>query len=187
MCKCVMLIVVALAPLLHCMQSEQTCAEAPAVKTAALMQLRTQPSSPSFNRSSGHRFGSASCPCVGFDNISGSTIVLSGSTKLQYPADVGAHCEAWDNDREPFSCKENQHPGVGKGWCAQQWCFVDLAIVICPRSPKLQPICQMAGTRASPCTTPMRLAEETSTAALKQRTSKRRSPCGLCVRRMSMT
>lgn len=136
MCKCAMLTVAALASLAHGMQSEQTCPEAPAVKTAALMQLRTQASSPSFNRSSGHRFGSASCPCIGFDNISGSTLVLSGSTKLQYPADVGAHCAAWDDDRDPFSCKDNQHPGIGKGWCAQQWCFVDPCNCDLPLEPK---------------------------------------------------
>merc|ERR1719220_421208 len=41
-----------------------------------------------------------------------------------YPADVGAHCEAWDDNRH-VRCKEGAAPGAGKGWCAQSWCYVN--------------------------------------------------------------
>lgn len=72
------------------------------------------------------KFGDASCPCVGLDNTSGHTlVVVNGTRRTRYPADLGAHCEAWDDGREPISCQEGQNPGKGHGWCAQQWCFVD--------------------------------------------------------------
>eukprot|EP00931_Biecheleriopsis_adriatica_P021251 TRINITY_DN1394_c0_g1_i6.p1 TRINITY_DN1394_c0_g1~~TRINITY_DN1394_c0_g1_i6.p1 ORF type:complete len:624 (+),score=112.37 TRINITY_DN1394_c0_g1_i6:925-2796(+) len=71
-------------------------------------------------------FGSPKCPCVGLDNITGVTVVVvNGTTKVNYPADLGARCMAWDDGVEPLSCMEGQSPGLGAGWCAQQWCFVD--------------------------------------------------------------
>jgi len=72
------------------------------------------------------KFGAPSCPCVAIDNITGNTVVMVNSTtKAYYPADLGAHCSAWDDDREPLSCKQGQKPGKNHGWCAQEWCFVD--------------------------------------------------------------
>jgi hypothetical protein len=50
--------------------------------------------------------------------------VHNGSETIEYPADMGAHCEAWD-DNVISDCKEGETPGKGKDWCAQSWCYVD--------------------------------------------------------------
>jgi len=70
-------------------------------------------------------YGNHKCPCIGIDNITGSTTVVVHNTPVQYPADAGAHCAAWDDGREPLSCLEGGSPGGGRGWCAQSWCYVD--------------------------------------------------------------
>jgi len=70
-------------------------------------------------------YGNPKCPCIGIDNITGSTTVVLHGTPVQYPADAGAHCAAWDDGREPLSCLEGGTPGGGHGWCAQSWCYVD--------------------------------------------------------------
>jgi len=71
-------------------------------------------------------FGNNKCPCIGLDNITGvTTALILGRLHAHYPADLGAHCAAWDNGMHPISCKEHQEPGMGNAWCAQQWCFVD--------------------------------------------------------------
>lgn len=106
------------------LSEESSCsstAGAPA-KSLGLMQFRKETSlakAPS-------RLGDAKCPCIGIDNINGSTtVVVGGSTRTKYPADTGAHCEAWDDAREPASCLDGQVPGAGHGWCSQPWCYVD--------------------------------------------------------------
>lgn len=78
-------------------------------------------------------YGSNDCPCIGIDGLEGETWVqlkwpLIGEP---YPADLGAHCEAWDNNRHP-KCKDEADegfvkggPGKGEGWCASRWCYVD--------------------------------------------------------------
>lgn len=78
-------------------------------------------------------YGSSKCPCVGIDGLEGETMVqlkwpLIGES---YPADLGAHCEKWDNGRHP-KCKDEDEkgfakggPGKNKGWCAEPWCYVD--------------------------------------------------------------
>lgn len=76
-------------------------------------------------------FGDTRCPCIGFDNIGGQTMVelpIEDSTgKVEtrvaaYPADLGARCEAWDQGRHP-SCTgpEKDRPS----WCGNNWCIVD--------------------------------------------------------------
>lgn len=79
--------------------------------------------------SDGVHYGDERCPCIGFDNIEGETLLMverKGKDPLEvsYPADLGARCEAWDDDRH-FLCKKGAKPGLGKGWCAQHWCYVD--------------------------------------------------------------
>jgi hypothetical protein len=74
-------------------------------------------------------YGDTRCPCIGFDNIEGDTIVqaeMSHGEKVEvsYPADLGARCEAWDNNRLP-QCQRGAKPGSDELWCAQQWCYVD--------------------------------------------------------------
>jgi len=87
---------------------------------------------------SGAHYGSKKCPCVGFDNVDGkTTVTIDKDTSADYPADLGARCEAWDNKRHPHSCTaEDQDPGKGKGWCAQQWCYVDPCNCDIPVLPK---------------------------------------------------
>lgn len=61
-------------------------------------------------------FGNENCPCIGIDNLNGTTEVTAGT----YPADLGARCEAWDADRHE-DCKGDEPAD----WCADQWCYVD--------------------------------------------------------------
>jgi len=87
---------------------------------------------------SGASYGNPKCPCVGFDNVEGTTVVsLDKTTTHPYPADLGARCEAWDNNRHPTSCKDSsQDPGLDKGWCADAWCYVDPCNCDIPVEPK---------------------------------------------------
>lgn len=42
-------------------------------------------------------FGDPKCPCVGFDNLDGKTLVTFENGAVgSYPSDLGARCEAWD-------------------------------------------------------------------------------------------
>jgi len=71
-------------------------------------------------------FGDTRCPCIGFDNIEGSTMVeleVEGDEKMSvsYPADLGARCEAWDQAKHPSCSGDGKKPG----WCKQRWCLVD--------------------------------------------------------------
>lgn len=73
-----------------------------------------------------NKYGYSRCPCIGLDNIKGYTPVHIGDTWVNYPADMGAHCEAWDDGRHPTRCmNETQNPGKGRSWCGQAWCYVD--------------------------------------------------------------
>eukprot|EP00933_Yihiella_yeosuensis_P007570 TRINITY_DN11265_c0_g1_i1.p1 TRINITY_DN11265_c0_g1~~TRINITY_DN11265_c0_g1_i1.p1 ORF type:complete len:410 (-),score=87.77 TRINITY_DN11265_c0_g1_i1:484-1713(-) len=71
-------------------------------------------------------YGNPKCPCIGLSIREGTTEVrINDKVKAIYPADFGASCQAWDNDRNPVSCKDGQKPGKDNGWCAEQWCYVD--------------------------------------------------------------
>lgn len=82
----------------------------------------------------GHHYGESKCPCVGFDNVEGTTEVQVGSGKTaSYPADLGARCEAWDEGRNPEFCKgDSPEP-----WCKEQWCYVDPCKCDLPVIPKI--------------------------------------------------
>jgi len=65
--------------------------------------------------------GSAGCRCVGIDEIEGKTTVSLGDGETKaHAADVGAHCEAWEDGWHP-DCKGSSPPA----WCTQKWCYVD--------------------------------------------------------------
>jgi len=68
--------------------------------------------------------GSAKCPCIGINGLDGDMSLNIVGSKVAYPADLGSRCTAWDNNRHPL-CKKGGSPGVGEGWCAQKWCYVD--------------------------------------------------------------
>lgn len=61
-------------------------------------------------------YGDTRCPCIGFDRVEGETMVtFTNGTEVAYPADLGARCEAWDDDRNP-SCKDDvANPLVASG------------------------------------------------------------------------
>jgi len=65
-----------------------------------------------------HNYGNNKCQCVGIDEVEGTTVAtLADKSKVNYPADLGARCEAWDL---------NEHPKCpGESWCEQKWCYVD--------------------------------------------------------------
>jgi len=71
--------------------------------------------------SGGGYYGSSDCPCVGIDEVEGHTTAIVQHEKkavsLDFPADLGAHCDAWDNDKHP-ACPKND-------WCKKKWCYVD--------------------------------------------------------------
>lgn len=66
------------------------------------------------------KYGSSKCPCVGIDNLEGTTEMHYGNQIFSYPADVGGRCNAWENGVHP-DCKGFEAPG----WCHQHWCYVD--------------------------------------------------------------
>eukprot|EP00933_Yihiella_yeosuensis_P080052 TRINITY_DN93458_c0_g1_i1.p1 TRINITY_DN93458_c0_g1~~TRINITY_DN93458_c0_g1_i1.p1 ORF type:complete len:367 (-),score=97.61 TRINITY_DN93458_c0_g1_i1:88-1188(-) len=66
-------------------------------------------------------FGNPDCPCIGIDNLEGKTLALTSKGYVDYPADLGSRCEAWDAGVNP-DCKGD---AKGKGWCAEKWCYVD--------------------------------------------------------------
>jgi len=72
----------------------------------------------------GVHYGDSRCPCIGFDNLQGETMVQlwhDGKMKdVSFPADLGARCEAWDADTAP-ACRD----GEEAGYCSQKWCYVD--------------------------------------------------------------
>jgi len=104
--------------------------------TTTTITTTTAPHAPSLNTSAS-MYGFLDCPCVGLDNLSGvTTVVVNGTLKVEYPADLGAHCATWDNGLEPVSCQDGQDPGEGNGWCAQKWCFVDPCNCNIPVKPK---------------------------------------------------
>mmetsp|Transcript_50978 Transcript_50978/g.147104 ORF Transcript_50978/g.147104 Transcript_50978/m.147104 type:complete len:376 (+) Transcript_50978:92-1219(+) len=77
-------------------------------------------------------FGDTKCPCIGFDGIAGETLVaFEDGRNASYPADLGARCEAWDDDHHP-ECKD----GAGPDFCKQQWCYVDSCNCDLPVLPK---------------------------------------------------
>jgi len=71
--------------------------------------------------SAGGRHGKPDCACIGIDELEGTTTIhlKDGKKKVdvEFPADLGSHCEAWDIKKNP-SCP-------GASWCKQEWCYVD--------------------------------------------------------------
>eukprot|EP00429_Kryptoperidinium_foliaceum_P136239 CAMPEP_0176272188 /NCGR_PEP_ID=MMETSP0121_2-20121125/45586_1 /TAXON_ID=160619 /ORGANISM="Kryptoperidinium foliaceum, Strain CCMP 1326" /LENGTH=338 /DNA_ID=CAMNT_0017612355 /DNA_START=45 /DNA_END=1061 /DNA_ORIENTATION=- len=95
-------------------------------------------------------FGDARCPCIGFDELDGETVVaFSNTTSAKYPADLGARCEAWDDKRHP-DCKEGGDPGEGEGFCEEKWCYVDSCHCDLPVLPKLATYVPEASYRGKP-------------------------------------
>jgi len=80
-------------------------------------------------RALGGLYGSAKCPCVGLDNVKGAVTADCSGTKIVYPAEFGASCGAWEQDRHP-DCelgtdRNFTRDGEVPAWCDQPWCYVD--------------------------------------------------------------
>jgi len=65
-------------------------------------------------------YGEDACPCVGIDNLKGYYSAQLDYYHVQYKAETGASCEAWDNGKHP-DCRSSNPPQ----WCKQSWCYVD--------------------------------------------------------------
>lgn len=64
--------------------------------------------------------GKNKCPCVGIDNLKGYYAIQQDYYHVQYPAEAGASCAAWEDGMHP-KCRD----GAGPSWCKQKWCYVD--------------------------------------------------------------
>merc|ERR1719326_1975579 len=65
-------------------------------------------------------YGEDACPCVGVDNLKGYFALQVEFYHVQYPAEMGASCDAWESGRHP-QCRDSPSPT----WCSQSWCYVD--------------------------------------------------------------
>lgn len=68
----------------------------------------------------GPSYGDNKCRCVGMDNLKGFYATQVNYHHVQYLAETGASCEAWDNGKHP-ACQDSVPPQ----WCSQKWCYVD--------------------------------------------------------------
>jgi hypothetical protein len=64
-------------------------------------------------------WGKKDCQCAGFTPEDGVVQVLNGKTVLEYQADYGANCAAWDSNNDP-ACMEDGAPS----YCKEKWCYV---------------------------------------------------------------
>jgi len=94
-------------------------------------------------------FGDTLCPCIGFDNIEGTTMVTIEGKEIGFPADMGARCKPWDDGLHPH-CKVGETPGLGAGWCASAWCYVDPCNCDIPILPKVSQYVPQATYRGKP-------------------------------------
>jgi len=65
-------------------------------------------------------YGKDKCPCIAIDQLKGHVTVDYKGVSFDYPADVGARCDAWDGDSDP-ACNVTDPPS----WCGDPWCYVD--------------------------------------------------------------
>jgi len=72
------------------------------------------------SESSDSAVGKNSCRCIGIDNMKGYYATQVNFHHVQYPAETGASCNAWDKGGHP-ECKGKLPPQ----WCDQKWCYVD--------------------------------------------------------------
>jgi len=67
--------------------------------------------------------GDDDCRCIGLAGRgAGKSFMHIDEQKLvEYPANVGSTCEAWEGDTHPDCLKDGDKPA----WCSSKWCFVD--------------------------------------------------------------
>jgi hypothetical protein len=67
--------------------------------------------------------GLEDCRCVGLGGkeTGKAFLYVSDNHLVEYPANVGATCGAWESTTHPDCLKDGAKPA----WCAEKWCFVD--------------------------------------------------------------
>jgi hypothetical protein len=65
-------------------------------------------------------WGHEDCRCVGFAPQEGTMKVDIEGKQVDFPADTGGQCKAWEKANHP-ECKGSSPPS----WCSQSWCYVD--------------------------------------------------------------
>jgi len=72
------------------------------------------------------KYGDRQCPCMAFEHVEGyvNVSIAEVDDPVQFPADFGSICQAWDDDRIP-QCRDGGIPGKGQEFCGKKWCFVD--------------------------------------------------------------
>lgn len=81
--------------------------------------------------------GSSKCPCIGLSGVEGEVEVTISDAVVDYPAELGGKCHAWDEKAHPL-CKE----GSTEAWCAQKWCYVnpcDCDLPVLPKTSSYMP------------------------------------------------
>mmetsp|Transcript_99649 Transcript_99649/g.177392 ORF Transcript_99649/g.177392 Transcript_99649/m.177392 type:complete len:417 (-) Transcript_99649:77-1327(-) len=91
-------------------------------------------------------YGKTSCQCIGINDVGGSIKASVGKDQTaEYPADLGAACEAWDHGHHP-SCAVSEplkddfdnasYIKDNPSWCTKAWCYVDPCECDLPTQPK---------------------------------------------------
>lgn len=66
------------------------------------------------------KWGQEDCRCVGFAPQEGTMKVNIDGKQVDFPADTGGQCKAWEQNNHP-DCNATSPPA----WCSQAWCYVD--------------------------------------------------------------
>jgi len=91
------------------------------------------------------KVGLPGCRCVAFSNVPGTTEVTvrrpgaANAEVVEYPAEMGGTCKAWDDSMHP-ECKGPNQPE----WCQQRWCYVDPCACNIEAPPKVTMYLPMA-------------------------------------------
>lgn len=81
-------------------------------------------------------YGNEKCKCIGLDGMQGNTSVIVSKQHLNYPANLGAKCEAFDDGRAPACRGESE---AKPAWCTAPWCYVDPKLCDIETMPKYVP------------------------------------------------
>jgi hypothetical protein len=76
-------------------------------------------------------WGVDDCRCVGIGPQPGTTKVFIDDKWVEFPADTGSRCKAWEQDNHP-DCRGSDPPE----WCSKAWCYVDPCSCSLATAPK---------------------------------------------------
>jgi len=85
-------------------------------------------------KSSATNLGKKNCRCIGISDLAGTIKVNTGDGMVDFPAELGASCQPWENEIHP-SCKiheplvhdfdNSSYIKDNPNWCLKSWCYVD--------------------------------------------------------------